>query len=85
MTIFALHGWSTTGEEKVSRGVDKSSVDPSRRAREETEADNRIEVLGVDKLKHCEVAQNFFVEPEVVRMTDPSLIRTCLARAHFAQ
>ena len=48
------------------------SVDQSRRAREETKADNLIEVLGVDKLKHCEVAQIFFVETEVVRMTDPS-------------
>ena len=72
MTIFALHGWSTTGEEKVSRGVDKSSVDRSRRAREETEVDNRTAVLRLHKLKHCEVARNFFVEMEIVRMTDPS-------------
>ena len=57
MTIFALHGWSTTGEEKVSRGVDKSSVDRSRRAREETEVDNRTAVLRLHKLKHCEVAR----------------------------
>ena len=71
MTIFALHGWSTTGEEKVSRGVDKSSVDRSRRAREETEVDNRTAVLRLHKLKHCEVARRK-VEMETVRMADPS-------------
>ena len=71
MTIFALHGWSTTGEEKVSRGVDKISVDRSRRAREETEADNRTAVLRLHKLKHCEVARKN-VEMKIVRMTHPS-------------
>ena len=71
MTIFALHGWSTTGEEKVSRSVDKISVDRSRRARKETEVDNRTAVLGLHKLKHCEVARKN-VETEIVRMTDPS-------------
>ena len=71
MTIFALHGWSTAGEEKVSRGVDKISVDRSRRAREETEVDNRTAVLRLHKLKHCEVARKN-VEMEIVRMTDPS-------------
>ena len=61
MNIFALHGWSNTAEERererVSRSVDKSSVYRSRRAREETEADNRTAVLGLDKLKHSEVAR----------------------------
>ena len=56
----------------MSRSVDKSSVDRSRRAREETEVDNRTAVLGLHKLKHCEVAQKKNVETEIVRMTDPS-------------
>ena len=57
LTIFALYGWSTTGEERVSRSVDKSSVDRSRRAREETEVDHRTAVLGLHTLQHCEVAR----------------------------
>ena len=56
---------------KVSRGVDKISVDRSRRAREETEVDNRTSVLRLHKLKHCEVARKN-VEMEIVRMADPS-------------